>query len=90
MLKSDFSTAFSRDIKRCVKQGLNISMLKSVVIDLIFETPLDPQYKDHALVGNWKGYRELHIQSDWLLIYRYGDKSVHFARTGSHSELFDL
>ncbi len=90
MLKSEISSAFNRDIKRCIKRNLDISFLKEVMYDLICEKPLDPQYKDHVLIGNWKGYRELHIQPDWLLIYRYGDGSVYFARTGTHSELFDL
>lgn len=88
MLKPEYASAFNRDIKRCLKQNLNISLLKSVVLDLTLEKTLDPQYRDHALSGNWQGYRELHIQPDWLLIYRYGDGSVYFARTGTHSELF--
>lgn len=89
MLEAEYSSAFNRDIRRCLKRNLDIALLKSVVLDLTLENPLDPRYKDHSLIGNWKGYRELHIQSDWLLIYRYSDKGVYFARTGTHSELFD-
>lgn len=46
--------------------------------------------KDHALSGNWTGYRECHIQPDWLLIYKYNnnDLILTLARTGTHSDLF--
>lgn len=51
---------------------------------------LSTQYKDHALTGNWKGYRELHIESDWLLIYKidYDEVVLVLTRTGSHDDLF--
>lgn len=31
---------------------------------------LSTKYRDHPLTGNWKGYREIHIEGDWLVIYR--------------------
>jgi len=43
---------------------------------------------DHALKGNWKGCRDLHIQPIWILIYRLVGNLVRFERTGSHSDLF--
>ncbi|WP_407717246.1 type II toxin-antitoxin system YafQ family toxin [Mobiluncus porci] len=50
---------------------------------------LDRKYLDHALTGNWKGFRDCHIEPDWVLIYRiYEDVLVlTLSRTGSHSEL---
>ncbi|MCM1385327.1 MAG: type II toxin-antitoxin system YafQ family toxin [Lachnoclostridium sp.] len=30
--------------------------------------PLEEKYKDHPLKGNWDGFRECHIQSDWAVI----------------------
>ena len=66
-------------------------MLKSVVKKLADGEKLDEKHRDHALTGNWKNYRECHIQPDWLLVYRY-EKDIlilTLARTGSHSELFD-
>ena len=30
---------------------------------------LDDKYKDHSLLGEYKGLRECHIEPDWLLIY---------------------
>lgn len=50
---------------------------------------LRTKYKDHALQGNWKGFRELHIQSDWLLIYKIDGKKLilTLVRTGSHNKI---
>jgi mRNA interferase YafQ len=45
--------------------------------------------RDHALSGDWAGYRECHIKPDLLLIYRKPDPdTLRLARLGSHSELF--
>ncbi|MEE0134021.1 MAG: type II toxin-antitoxin system YafQ family toxin [Treponema sp.] len=51
---------------------------------------LEPKYKDHPLTGKLKGYRDCHIQPDWLLIYQYHHEGLYLylTRTGSHSDLF--
>jgi len=82
------STKFRRDIKRLQRQRKDSSRLKIVIKALIDQEPLDAQYRDHVLVGNWKGFRECHIQPDWLLIYRVEDEELQLTRTGSHAELF--
>ena len=45
---------------------------------------------DHKLVGNYINRRELHIEPDWLLIYKLipENNSIIFERTGTHSDLF--
>lgn len=46
------------------KRGKNLKLLQEV-IDILFEGKLlDAKYKDHALVGNYIGFRECHIQPD--------------------------
>lgn len=57
------------------------------------EKPLGPEWKDHALKGAWRKYRECHIGGDFLLIYRIDSTSdpvdtIYFTRAGTHSELF--
>jgi len=82
--------SFKKDLKSIVKRGYNIQMLTDVISQLASGTPLDEKYKDHPLIGNWKGHRECHITPDWLLIYRI-DKDVlilTLTRTGTHSDLF--
>ena len=90
MYKLKYYNSFLRDIKRCIKQNKDMEKFKAINNLLIIGAKLPAKYKDHALIGNWKGYRECHIQPDWLLIYKIDDieKIIFFARIGSHSELF--
>ncbi len=86
------TTQFKKDYKLAKRRGLNISILKDIVIKLANGKPLDSKYKDHPLGGNWAGHRECHIQPDWLLIYRYDNDVLvlTLTRTGTHSDLFNL
>ena len=64
-------------------------VLKTVLIALVKDEPLDVHYRDHDLSGDWAGYRECHVKPDLLLIYRKSDDTaLKLARLGSHSELF--
>ena len=73
-----------------LKRGHNPQHLKDVLDILVEQKPLSEKYKDHGLSGNYAGYRECHIESDWLLIYKiFADKLVlALTRTGTHSDLF--
>ena len=84
------STSFKKDLKLAKKRGLDLSELKFVIKELASGNTLDEKYKDHALSGNWNGYRECHVEPDWLLIYQInGDELyLYLVRTGSHSDLF--
>jgi mRNA interferase YafQ len=82
------ATQFRRDMKRLQRQGADLSKLRAVIARLAAQKPLDERYRDHALVGNWRGFRECHLQPDWLLIYRIEREELQLARTGSHAELF--
>lgn len=89
MLTPVTSKAFNRDIKRLAKRGKNLGKLK-VLLDLLFEEkPLPLNCHDHALKGQWAGFRDLHIEPDWLLIYYIEGEELYLTRTGTHSELFD-
>lgn len=82
------SSQFKRDYKRLKRQGASLSKLLNVIEQLVDEKALDQRYLDHALKGNWRGYRECHLEPDWLLIYRVEGDLLELARTGSHSDLF--
>lgn len=93
MLIADFTTQFKKDYKLSIKRGLDISLIDDIINDLVDEIPLDEKHKDHPLTGNYKGCRECHIKSDWLLIYQIGINTegkgtIVFERTGTHSDLF--
>ena len=84
------SSEFKRDYKRAKKQGKDTSRLLEVIEMLANDKPLPLKYRDHALSGNWKGYRECHITPDWLLVYRKTDNDellLLLARAASHSDL---
>ena len=85
-----WTTQFKKDYKLAVKRHLNIELLDDVIRALSRGETLPEKNKDHALVGDWVGHRECHIQPDWLLIYRIEDDVLvlTLARTGTHSDLF--
>ena len=56
---------------------------------LIAGDPLPERYGDHPLSGNWKGFRDMHLEPDWLLLYRIENDELQLARTGTHADLFD-
>ena len=85
-----FTTQFKKDLKLAKKQNKDIEKLFEVVELLANGEKLDFKYKDHELSGNYKGTRECHIESDWLLVYEYQNDVLVLMlyRLGSHSELF--
>ena len=76
--------------KTAKKRGYDLSLLDDVVDTLAKGLPLDQKYKDHNLIGNYKGCRECHITPDWLLIYEIDNNELilYLTRTGTHSDLF--
>lgn len=82
------STAFRKDAKRAQRRGKDMAELKAVIVLLLEDVALDPRYRDHPLKGEWQGYRDLHVEPDWLLLYRVTDTELLLARTGTHSDLF--
>ncbi len=90
MLDLVFTTQFRRDLKRLRKQGAPIEKLDTVLQALRRDERLPARYRDHALTGDYSGFRECHIMPDWLLIYAidHGQLILTASRTGSHAELF--
>ena len=90
MYKIRPSAKFQKDLKRIQKRGYDITLLKDVINLLVNGKVLPIKYKDHNLSGNFKGCRECHITSDWLLIYKISDDELilYLTRTGTHSDLF--
>jgi len=88
MRTPNYSRHFKRDLKRAQKRGKDITKLKAIIAKLSAREILAPRFKDHMLIGNYKGRRECHIEPDWLLIYKLFDDEILFERTGTHSDLF--
>jgi mRNA interferase YafQ len=70
MLKPIYTNQFKRDLKLIKKRGKNIRKLKSIITKVSNEELLDPKYKEHKLIGKYKGRLECHIEPNWLLIYQ--------------------
>lgn len=84
------STTYKKELKKAAKQGKNLRLINEVIMKLANGEKLPEKNRDHELTGNYKGYRECHIQPNWLLIYQIseGELLLYLSRTGSHSDLF--
>lgn len=91
MLEIVLSNQFKKDLKLASKRGYKLELLERIVDKIANNIKLEDKYRDHALTGNYIGFRECHIQPDWLLVYRIeNDELILFlSRTGSHSDLFN-
>lgn len=90
MLNLIFTTKFKKDYKRMRKRGKDKKKLEDTLDMLIKGIPLSKDYHDHELQGRYIGFRECHIEPDWLLIYAINQEELILvaSRTGSHSDLF--
>ena len=82
------TSQFKKDVKRMGKRGKKFEEFKEVIRRLAAGVTLDAKYREHVLVGQYKGTRECHIEPDWLLIYELTESELILIRTGTHSDLF--
>lgn len=86
MRRIERGTAFKRDYRRIKAISRYRDLDERLVVD---DRPLPPRNRDHALSGNWAGYRDCHLWPDLLLIYAKPSPDVlRLVRLGSHSDLF--
>jgi mRNA interferase YafQ len=81
---------FRKDVERVGRRGKDLPKLREAIDLLCAGQPLPAKYRDHALLGDLKGFRDCHLEPDWLLIYAISDdgQSVSLVRTGTHADLF--
>ena len=81
---------FKKSLKLARKRGLDPGLMDDVVEKLLSGIPLEEKYRDHELKGNYKGFRECHIQPDWLLVYLVENDilTLTLVDTGTHADLF--
>ncbi len=84
------SGKFKKNYKLAQKRGLNVNLLKDIIFKLGNGISLDEKYQDHPLKGKWDGFRECHIQPDWLLIYLIENDilTLTLVDTGTHADLY--
>jgi mRNA interferase YafQ len=80
-----------RDAKRMAARGKDMTKLTETLNLLASETRMPAIYKDHPLKGEMRGYRECHIEPDWLLVYQIvkNKMTLYASGTGTHSDVFD-
>jgi mRNA interferase YafQ len=83
------TATFKKDVKRQEKRSKDLGKLRAVLATLCARRPLDPKHKDHALGGEWRGWRDCHIEPDWVLIYKVDGGELKLGRTGTHADLFE-
>jgi len=89
MLILDYSSQFKKDFKKITKLPIpEIIEVGNVISTLQKSLILDAKYVDHALVGNWHGFRDCHIKLDLVLIYRIHETYLQLARIGTHNDVF--
>ena len=70
------------------KRSKELTKLRALILLLVEADSLPSVYLDHPLKGRWKGFRDAHLESDWLLIYRIEGDDLLLVRTGSHADIF--
>ena len=90
MLEVILSNQFKRDLRLAAKRGYDLDLLDEIVNKLASKEELPEKNRDHNLTGKYAGFRECHIQPDWLLVYRTDETALilFLSRTGAHADLF--
>lgn len=90
MYKLVYTHQFKRSLRRCVKRGLDVLLLKEVVEVLRKGETLPAKYRAHRLSGKYANCWECHIQPDWLLLWEINDCELLLILldTGSHADIF--
>lgn len=90
MLKLKTTSRYDRDYRRIARRGKDMKKLAVVVNLLLAGQILPERYRDHPLRGTFKGFRECHIEDDWLLVYKkdQGELVLVLVFTGTHQDIF--
>jgi mRNA interferase YafQ len=88
MLKLDTGPHFKASWKKLKKKRYDYAKLKTVIDLLVNEQQLPGKYRDHSLHGDMQGYKECHIEDNWLLLYTKTASTITLVSTGSHDDLY--
>ncbi|MEK7652731.1 MAG: type II toxin-antitoxin system YafQ family toxin [Patescibacteria group bacterium] len=86
------SKSFRKSVKKIEKSGNknNFRKLENIIDELSLDTLLNSKYRNHPLSGDMSDYRECHVGSDLLLIYKRDikNKVIFLLDIGNHNDLF--
>ncbi|TSD02976.1 MAG: RelE/StbE family addiction module toxin [Parcubacteria group bacterium Athens0714_16] len=87
------SKNYKRSYNLLLKSGRknDIKKLEQVVDMILAGKLLDKKFQDHKLNGKLSDYKECHIKTDFLLIYKKDkEKKILFLfNIGNHNDLFE-
>ncbi|HVC36754.1 MAG TPA: type II toxin-antitoxin system mRNA interferase toxin, RelE/StbE family [Candidatus Dormibacteraeota bacterium] len=82
-----FNTDFDRQFKERLTNRQKIQVLDS--IDLFIDKPFRENFRNHALKGEWLGYRSISIGGDLRLHFKMiDDETAYFVAVGNHDQLY--
>ncbi|MWV62998.1 type II toxin-antitoxin system mRNA interferase toxin, RelE/StbE family [Helicobacter saguini] len=81
--------SFIKDFSKTKLADSQFEKLIHYISLLAKEQPLPPESLEHALHGEYVGYREFHIGGDMLVIYKIIDDTLYISRLGTHAQLFE-
>jgi mRNA interferase YafQ len=89
-MREVFKTApFSRDFKKAKHSGrYDIQEILASIELLRNDLPLPARFRDHALSGNFRKYRDCHITSNLVLIYAKPENQLVLMRLDTHAKVF--
>ena len=90
MYKISFTNRFKKDVLRCQKRGMDISLVSVAIAILKEKGVLPPSYRPHKLTGDHTGQWECHLKPDWIMVWEQNDRELQllFLYTGTHSDIF--
>lgn len=88
MREIDLRRTFKQDYKLVKKQNWNLKAIDEALMELQSSEILDKRLKDHALIGDYKDFRECHIYGDLVIIYQRTKTILTLYRIGRHQDLF--
>lgn len=84
----EIKNTYKKSLKLVLRQGWNISAIEAVILQLLNDDILDPKLCDHALLGEYKDFRECHICADLVIIYQRDGTTLSLFKIGRHQDLF--
>ena len=90
MYKIFYTKRMRKDIRRVKRRGKDLDKLIDVLNLLSNGEQLPEIYRDHQLEGDLGDFRECHIESNWLLVYKIdeGELILLATATGTHADIF--
>ena len=84
------SNKYKRELRKVLSRGYQLQKLDRVIEIIASGENLPAKYAARPLHGNMEGYRECHVEFDWVLVYRiYQDELILLLTgTGTHSDIF--